>query len=109
MLRERALCHVRLLSDEPLGCGVCCVNRSDIVESPGEFLAEELDARGLTQKALAEALGRPAKTVNEIVRGKKAITAETALQLEEALGISALFWLNKQARYDLVQARAQTR
>jgi HTH-type transcriptional regulator/antitoxin HigA len=81
------------------------VSASDVVESPGEFLAEELDARDMTQKALAEAMGRPAKAINEIVRGKKAITAETALQLEAVLGISALFWLNKQARYDLVRAR----
>jgi HTH-type transcriptional regulator/antitoxin HigA len=82
---------------------------SDYAESPGSFLAEELEARGLTQKALAEAMGRPPKVVNEIIAGKKAITAETALQLEAALGISALFWLNGQSRWDLFQARERIR
>jgi HTH-type transcriptional regulator/antitoxin HigA len=80
---------------------------SDYAESAGEFLAEELEARGMTQRALAAAMGRSPKVVNEIIGGKKAITAETALQLEATLGISALFWLNTQARYDLVQARAR--
>lgn len=79
---------------------------SDIAESPGEVLADELETRGMTQKALAEAMGRPAKTVNEIVRGKKSITAETALQLERVLGVSAQFWMNTQTRWDLARARA---
>ena len=80
---------------------------SDYAESAGEFLADEIDARGMTQKALADAMGRSPKVVNEIIGGKKSITAQTALQLEAALGISALFWLNTQARYDVVQARAR--
>jgi HTH-type transcriptional regulator/antitoxin HigA len=82
---------------------------SDYAESAGEFLAEELGARDMTQRALAAVMGRSPKVVNEIIAGKKAITAETALQLESALGISALFWLNTQVRYDLVQARARVR
>jgi addiction module HigA family antidote len=59
----------------------------------------------MTQKALALAMGRPPQLVNEIVRGKKAITAETALQLEVALNIPAYLWLAKQSRYDLHVAR----
>jgi HTH-type transcriptional regulator/antitoxin HigA len=81
----------------------------DYAQAPGETLAEELDARGMTQKELAEAMGRPAKVVSEIIRGKKAITPETAIQLEGALGISALFWVRHQGHYDLVQARAAMR
>lgn len=81
------------------------VIESDVALPPGEFLAEELEARAMTQKALAEVMGRPAKTINEIIRGKKAITAETAIQLERALGISAYFWMNSQTRYDIVRAR----
>jgi addiction module HigA family antidote len=50
-------------------------------------------------------MGRPAQVVNEIIRGKKQITAETALDLERALGISAGFWVRLQADYDLVKAR----
>jgi HTH-type transcriptional regulator/antitoxin HigA len=72
-------------------------------------LAEEIDERGLTQKALAEAMGRPAQVVNEIIRGRKAITAETAIQLERVLGTSARFWLNLQSMYDLARARELAR
>jgi addiction module HigA family antidote len=82
------------------------VSEPDYVESPGEVLADELEARRMTQKALAEAMGRPAKTVNEIVRGKKSITAETALQLERVLEVSAQFWMNTQTRWDIARARA---
>ena len=78
---------------------------SDLAIHPGELLAEELEVRSMTQKALAEAIGRPAQMVNEIVRGKKAITAETAIQLEEALGIPAHLWLNLQSEHDLTLAR----
>jgi len=78
---------------------------SDIAVHPGEFLAEELEARGMTQKALAEAMRRPTQAINEIVRGKKAISAETAVQLEAVLRVSAQMWLALQSRYDLVLAR----
>jgi HTH-type transcriptional regulator/antitoxin HigA len=77
----------------------------DVAVHPGEFLAEEIQARGLSQKALAEEMGRPVQVVNEIIRGKKAITAETALDLEAALGLSARFWLNFQVEHDLTAAR----
>jgi addiction module HigA family antidote len=59
---------------------------SNLAVHSGELLGEELEARGLTQKALAEAMGRPVQAVNEIVRGRKAITARSAIQLDEALG-----------------------
>ncbi|MEX0786979.1 MAG: HigA family addiction module antitoxin [Dehalococcoidia bacterium] len=74
--------------------------------APGEILAEELEARGMTQRELAEKMGRPAQMLSEIVRGKKAITAETALQLEEALGPSAEFWMGLQTSYELTLARS---
>ena len=82
---------------------------SDLAVHPGELLAEELEVREMTQRALAEAMGRPVQVVNEIVRGKKAITAETAVQLEEALGISAHLWMNLQSAYELQLARAAHR
>jgi HTH-type transcriptional regulator/antitoxin HigA len=82
---------------------------SDVAFHPGGLLEEEIEVRGMTQTALAQAMGRPLKAINEIVRGKKAITAETAVQLEEVLGIPALFWLRQQARYDLFRARAAAR
>jgi addiction module HigA family antidote len=66
---------------------------------PGDTLADLLDERGITQAELAERMGRPLKTVNEIVKGKAAITPETAIQLETTLGTPAEFWLNREGRY----------
>lgn len=81
--------------------------RSDGAVHPGAALADELAARGLTQRALAEAMGRPIQVVNEIARGRKAVTAATALQFEGALAIPAEFWLNLQAQFDLARARQE--
>ena len=78
---------------------------SDLPIHPGEFLAEELRARGMTQRALADLLGRPAQAISEIVNGKKRITAATALGLERVLGTPARAWLNLQVEYDLTIAR----
>lgn len=78
---------------------------SDLAVHPGEFLGEEIGERGMTQRALAASIERSAQVVNEIVRGKKSITADTALALEQALGISARTWLNLQVDYDLTKAR----
>ncbi len=69
------------------------------VSLPGETLLEVLEERGLTQAELAERTGRPRKTINEIIKGKAAITPETALQLERVLGIPASFWNTREAHY----------
>jgi len=71
----------------------------DMVSPPGETLLETLEELGMSQAELARRIGRPKKTVNEIVQGKAAITAETALQFERALGIPAKFWLTREAQY----------
>ena len=77
----------------------------DIAIPPGEYLAEEIEARSLSQKDLARQMGRPVNAINEIINGKKAITAETALQLEEVLPeIPARFWLNLETDYRLTKA-----
>lgn len=68
---------------------------------PGEFLRDELEARGWTQTEFAEILGRPIRTVNEILMGKRGITAGTAKEISAALGTSAAFWLNLEAAYQL--------
>ena len=65
----------------------------------GEYLADELDARGWTQADFAEVLGRPAQFVSEIISGKKEITRESAAQIAAALGTSAEFWLKLQDSY----------
>lgn len=85
------------------------LHRSDLAIHPGEVLSEELDARAMTQRSLAEAIGRPEQVISEIVRGKKGITAETALQLSLVLGISAEFWMNLQSSYELALARQAVR
>ncbi len=71
----------------------------DTVSPPGETLLETLEMHGLTQAELAKRTGRPPQAINEIVRGKKEITADTALQLEKVLGVPAGFWLAREQRY----------
>ncbi len=69
---------------------------------PGEVLdGEFLQPLGLTQYRLAKSLHVPARRINEIVHGKRAISADTALRLARFFGTSELFWLNLQATYDL--------
>ena len=73
---------------------------------PGEVLLEEfLNPLGISQNRLARAMGVPPRRINEIVHGKRAITADTALRLALALGTSEKFWLGLQADYDLDNAR----
>ena len=82
----------------------------DVAIPPGEYLAEEIEARGLTQKELARKMRRPANAINEIVKGKKEITAETALQLQDVMPeISARFWLNLEIDYQLSKALTKRR
>ena len=68
---------------------------------PGEFIREEIEARGWTQEDLAEILGRPLRLVNEITTGKRGITSETAKGLGEAFGNTAQFWMNLASAYSL--------
>jgi HTH-type transcriptional regulator / antitoxin HigA len=75
--------------------------------APGDILLEALQDRGMTQVELAQRTARPPKTINEIIKGKAAITAETALQLERVLGISARFWNGLEATYRDGLARQQ--
>lgn len=71
----------------------------DIVSAPGETLQELLDERGITQKDLAARMGRPIKTINEIVKGKAKIVPDTAVELERTLGLPASFWNEREAHY----------
>lgn len=69
---------------------------------PGEILAEEfLTPLGITQYRLAAAIGVPPRRINEIVHGRRRISADTALRLARYFGTSERFWLNLQGRYDL--------
>lgn len=72
----------------------------------GEILLEEfMQPLGLSQNALAKALHVTPRRINEIVNGKRSITADTALRLAKFFGNSAEFWMNLQNRYDLETAR----
>ena len=69
---------------------------------PGEILAEEfLKPLGISQYRLAQDIHVPPRRINEIVLGKRSITADTALRLSRYFSLSERFWLNLQARYDL--------
>ena len=69
---------------------------------PGEILLEEfLEPMGISQYRIAKDVGVPARRINEIVHGNRAISADTALRLAKYFGTSERFWLNLQTRYDL--------
>ena len=74
--------------------------------SPGGLLLEEfLKPRGLTQTEAAERMGTPLNRLNEVIRGRRAITADTALRLAELLQTDALSWMNLQNAWDLWHAQ----
>jgi antitoxin HigA-1 len=75
---------------------------------PGEVLLQEfLAPMGISQNALARTIGVAPRRINEIVLGKRAVTADTALRLARAFGTSESFWMGLQADYDLEEARAK--
>ena len=69
---------------------------------PGEVLMEDfIEGFGITQNKLAVSIGVPPRRINEIVHGKRGITADTALRLAQYFGTSAEFWINLQSHYEL--------
>ena len=72
---------------------------------PGDYLQDWLDLRNWTQTELAEVMGRPVPLINQIIRGKSGITAETARELAAALGTSAEYWINLDGAYKLSKVR----
>lgn len=79
----------------------------DFISPPGETIQDLLDEKSMSQAELAERMGRPVKTVNEIIKGKAGITPETSLQLERVLGVPSSFWLVREQRYRERLARAK--
>lgn len=74
--------------------------------TPGEMLLKDfLEPMGLSQNGLAKAIGVPPRRINEIVLGKRSITADTDLRLARFFGMSEGFWLGVQADYDLLERR----
>src|SRR5256884_4322307 len=75
---------------------------------PGEILADELAELNISPTELARELHVPANRISQLIAGKRAMTADTALRLEKWLGVSAAFWMNLQKRYELDIARDKT-
>ena len=76
---------------------------------PGVTLREDfMEPHKLSANGLSKALGIPQNRISDIVRGRRGITADTALRLERAFGVSAAFWLNLQSHYELEVATRDT-
>ena len=76
--------------------------------TPGEMLLHDfLEPMGLSQNALARAIGVPPRRINEIVLGKRAISADTDLRLARYFGLSEGFWMGVQADYELMERRRE--
>jgi addiction module HigA family antidote len=74
---------------------------------PGFVLTDELDDNGISQRALAKHIGASPKTINEICRGKRGISAEMAWKLSRALGASPNFWMNLQNNWELGEVKSE--
>lgn len=74
----------------------------------GEVLKDELQARGISQKKFSSLVGVSYTMLNEILNGKRPVSADMSLLLEAALGIDAAIWNNMQSRYNLEMARRDT-
>src|SRR3546814_10906300 len=81
------------------------MNTAAEIFPPGEFLKDELEARGWSQTELAEIIGRPTRLINEIIADKRTITPETAIQLGDSLGTGPELWMNLESQYQLSQVR----
>ncbi len=78
---------------------------SELAIPPGEYLEEILEDLEISQAELSRRMGRPAQAINEIIKGEKAITPETALQLEQVIGVPAHVWSGLEAEYRLILAK----
>jgi len=91
------------------------VNRSytefkpDYAIPPGDTLSDVLESKGMTQQELSIRTGMAPKTINEIIKGKAPISADTALKLESVFGVSASFWLNLEMHYQEDMARIKAK
>ena len=80
---------------------------SDLAVPPGEYLTEIAEEIGMSQAELARRMGRPVQAISEIANGIKTITPDTALQLEQVLGVPAHIWTGLEAEYQLTKARSE--
>ena len=80
---------------------------SNLAIHPGELLEEEIEFIGMTQLEFAERTSISVHIVSEIIQGRRSITDDVAVELENALGSPAHMWMNSQARYDFIKARSK--
>ena len=80
---------------------------SDLAIPPGEYLEEAIAELGISKDELARCMNRPAAKLSAIYKGDKAITPETALQLEKVVGVPAYLWIGLEAEYRLILARQE--
>lgn len=80
---------------------------SDLAIAPGEFLSEVLEDIDMTQLELSNRMGRPPQAINEMIKGSKAITPETAIQLEQVVSVPAHIWTNLESEYRLIKAQEE--
>jgi len=78
----------------------------DYAVIPGDILAYELELRSMSQQELAKRTGLTPKHIVAVMKGKSAITSETAIKFERAIGMPADYWLNLESQYQEIQARA---
>ncbi len=71
----------------------------NLLSAPGDTIQETIDEMGMSQAELAERIGRPKEKLNDVIKGREPISTETAYRLEKVLGISASFWINREAEY----------
>ena len=81
----------------------------DSLSPPGETILETIEALGISQADLAGRIGRTPETVDGIIKGKTTLTPQTALQLEQVLGVPAAFWMNREQHYREYLARLAER
>ena len=80
---------------------------ANVAIPPGMLLKDELAARGMSQRQLAVSMGRPPNTVSALIAGRKALTARTAVELEQALDVPAHLWLHLESHYRLALERGR--
>jgi addiction module HigA family antidote len=89
-----------MATDEPLECVMRPIH-------PGEVLRDELVELGLSARAFAQALDVPVNRVNQILRERRGVSADTALRLARYFGTAPVFWMDLQSDYELRRARRQ--
>ncbi len=82
---------------------------TDVLLHPGEVLADELEARGIKQKEFAQKIKLQPPHLNDLLKGKRHVSARMALKIENELGIDAAYWLRLQMNYDLEVAKKEMR